>query len=342
MAVILASELVADGVLPVARHTQQAPALRWQALLPGIAASAAWALATVSAVAFDDVGDWSETGKWAVLTALVAGLALLLTVAGVWRQGLLDAVNRRAPWLVVSGLGLTAWQLTAAKLGWLPQPFFPPPQALLEVFVWEWDELLGHLLASLSLVSVGFAVGAAVGFLLGIAIGWSTHIGYWVHPVLRFIGPLPATALLPIVFLAFPTSWSASIFLIALAAGFPVAILTWSGVSNVDKAYYDVARTQGMGSWALIFKVAVPAALPNVFVGLFMALGAAFSALMVAELIGVKAGVGFYIQWSQGWAAYANVWATILVLALVCSGSITVLFKIRDRWLSWQKGLVKW
>ena len=72
------------------------------------------------------------------------------------------------------------------------------------------------------------------------------------------------------------------------------------------------------------------------------ALGSAFSALMVAELIGVKAGLGFYIQWSQGWASYANVWTTIVVLALVCSGSITVLFKIRGRWLSWQKGLVKW
>ncbi|RMX07738.1 ABC transporter permease subunit [Corticibacter populi] len=329
------------GLLPASAHA--APIGRWrQIALPSLAAGAAWALASISAAAFEDVGDWSETGTWVIGTGVLAALLVLGALLSPWLPRLGQFLARRAPWLIVSGLFLTVWQLTAAKLGWLPQPFFPPPQALLEVLVWEWDELLKHLWASLQLVTVGFALGALAGFVLGVAIGWSTHIGYWVHPVLRFIGPLPATALLPIVFLAFPTSWSASIFLIALAAGFPVAILTWSGVANVDQALYDVARTQGLGNWGLITKVAIPAALPNVFVGLFMALGAAFSALMVAELIGVKAGMAFYIQWSQGWAAYANVWTTILVLALVCSGSITLLFKIRDHWLSWQKGLVKW
>ena len=69
--------------------------------------------------------------------------------------------------------------------------------------------------------------------------------GYWVHPVLRFIGPLPATAWLPFAFFIFPTSCSASTFLIALATGFPVTMLTWSGVAGVNNAYYDVARTLG-------------------------------------------------------------------------------------------------
>ncbi|ROR24387.1 NitT/TauT family transport system permease protein [Comamonas sp. BIGb0124] len=319
-----------------------APSRRRPEILPGLATALAWALASASAAGLEDIGDWSETATYAFATAAVALGALLVAVLSPWLPKAGKALSERAPWLVVAGLFLTAWELAAAKWGWLPQPFFPPPQALLEVLIWEYAELLGHLLASLRLVAVGFALGAAAGFILGVAVGWSTHIAYWIHPVLRFIGPLPATSLLPIVFLAFPTSWSASIFIIALAAAFPVAILTWSGVANVDKAYYDVARTQGMGSRGLITQVAIPAALPNVFVGLFMALGSAFSALMVAELIGVKAGLGFYIQWSQGWASYANVWTTIVVLALVCSGSITVLFKIRGRWLSWQKGLVKW
>src|SRR3712207_8371811 len=55
----------------------------------------------------------------------------------------------------------------------------------------------------------------------------------------RFVGPLPATAWLPIAFFAFPSSWSASIFLIALATGFPVTVLTWSGIAGVNKAYFD-------------------------------------------------------------------------------------------------------
>ena len=58
-------------------------------------------------------------------------------------------------------------------------------------------------------------------------------------------GRLPATAWLPLAFFVFPSSWSASVFLIALATGFPVAVLTWSGVASVNAAYYDVARTLG-------------------------------------------------------------------------------------------------
>ena len=49
-----------------------------------------------------------------------------------------------------------------------------------------------------------------------------------------------------------------------------------------------------------------------------------------------------YLQWAQGWAAYANMYAALLIMALLCSGLITVLFRLRDRLLSWQKGLVRW
>ena len=140
----------------------------------------------------------------------------------------------------------------------------------------------------------------------------------------------------------FPTSGSASTFLIALATFFPTAVLTWSGVAAVSTAYYDVARTMGASPWFLVRRVAVPAAMPSVFVGLFMGLGASFSVLVVAEMLGVKAGLGWYMQWAQGWAAYANMYAALLVMALMCSALITLLFRVRDRSLSWQKGLVRW
>jgi len=119
-------------------------------------------------------------------------------------------------------------------------------------------------------------------------------------------------------------------------------VLTWSGVASVSNAYYDVARTLGAGPSFLVLKVAIPAALPHVFVGLFMGLGSSFAVLVVAEMIGVKAGLGWYLQWAQGWAAYANMYAALIVMSLLCSGAITLLFKVRDRLLVWQKGVVKW
>ena len=67
-----------------------------------------------------------------------------------------------------------------------------------------------------------------------------------------------------------------------------------------------------------------------------------FAVLVVAEMIGVKAGLGWYLQWAQGWAAYANMYAALIVMSLLCSGAITLLFRTRDRLLVWQKGVVKW
>jgi NitT/TauT family transport system permease protein len=159
---------------------------------------------------------------------------------------------------------------------------------------------------------------------------------------LRLIGPLPATAWLPLAFFVFPSSHSASTFLIALATGFPVTVLTWSGVASVSSAYYDIARTLGANQGFLILKVTIPAAMPHVFVGLFMGLGNSFAVLVIAEMLGVKAGLGWYLQWAQGWAAYANMYAALLIMALIFSGLITLLFRLRDRLLAWQKGLVRW
>lgn len=286
--------------------------------------------------------NWPMTQGLANLCFAVAALIVLTGVAGRWFPALQGRLRKTAAWLIALPILLGIWEVLTAKLGVLPVPFFAPPQALLDVYVDDWPRLADSLLHSALLLGAGVAFGAATGFVAGVAIGWSSSIGYWLHPVLRILGPVPSTALLPLCFFLFPSSWSASVFLIALATWFPVTVLTWSGVASVDKAYYDVARTLGASQRFLIFKVAIPAALPHVFVGLFMGLGASFSTLVVAEMMGVKSGIGWYLQWAQGWAAYANMYAALLIMALACSGLISALFMIRDRLLSWQKGAMKW
>ena len=259
----------------------------------------------------------------------------------MWEVGAVR-LRRSTPWLLALGLFFSVWQATTAKLGVLPQPFFPPPHAILEVFIDDWAKLAQSVVASVKLELLGFLVSAGAGFVTGVLLGWSRAFGYWVHPIMRLIGPLPAIAWLPIAFYAFPSSWSASIFLIGLTTGFPVTVLTWSGVASVNASYYDVARTLGASRLFLVFKVAIPAALPHVFIGLFMGLGASFAVLVTAEMMGVKAGLGFYLQWAQGWAAYANMYAALLVMSLMCTGFVTLLFKIRDRLLSYKKADVQW
>lgn len=319
----------------------EAPAGRFW--LQGLVAAGVWLAAAVLIVYLPNATRlWPMTQGLANLCLIMTGLILLAVVAGRWSRRVAARTRTLGPWLIALPVLLTIWELLTAKLGVLPVPFFAPPQALLDVYVEDWPRLADSLFHSAILLGSGVALGALTGFIAGVAIGWSRSIGYWLHPVLRILGPVPSTALLPLCFFLFPSSWSASVFLIALATWFPVTVLTWSGVSSVDKAYYDVARTLGASQRFLIFKVAIPAALPHVFVGLFMGLGASFSTLVVAEMMGVKSGIGWYLQWAQGWAAYANMYAALLIMALACSGLISALFLIRDRLLAWQQGAMKW
>jgi NitT/TauT family transport system permease protein len=318
----------------------KAPLRSW---FPGVAAGAAWLAAGAVTAWWPDLpdSDWLWTHDFAILAWIVGAVVVIAGAGSRWVSAL-QRIHGPAPWLIVLALFVTAWETVSAKIGLLPQPFFPPPQAILEVLTEDWARLGDSVLASLRLLAGGYLIGAAAGFATGVAVGWSRAFGYWIHPVLRFIGPLPATAWLPLAFFVFPSSFSASTFLIALATGFPVTVLTWSGVAGVNSAYYDIARTLGASRAFLIFKVAIPAAMPHVFVGLFMGLGNSFAVLVVAEMLGVKSGLGWYLQWAQGWASYANMYGALIVMALICSGLITLLFRVRDRLLSWQKGLVKW
>lgn len=297
--------------------------------------------------------EWPYTRELLILKLVLAAVSLVIGAAAWGARAVprarayasrsrADALVHAAPWLFALSIGLTAWEVVTAQLEWLPRPFFAPPQALIAVYADDLPRLSSSVAHSVVLLAYGYVVGALTGFAIGVSIGWSKAVGYWLHPVLRLIGPLPATAWLPLAFFFFPSSFSASVFLIALATAFPVTVLTWSGVASVNSAYYDVARTLGAKPSFLVLRVAIPAALPSVFVGLFMGLGAAFAVLFVAEMMGVKAGLGWYLQWAQGWAAYPNMYAGLLVMALMCSMLITLLFRVRDRLLAWQKGMLKW
>jgi NitT/TauT family transport system permease protein len=315
----------------------------------GIGATLAWAafglvtwLWPNQAAGFTDWAYTAELGIAALtLAVLLAAISFLGDKLAHVRKPL-AWLQAAGPWLIALPLALSAWEILTAKTATLATPFFAPPQALIEVYADDWRRLADSVFNTLKLLGVGVAYGATAGFLIGVSIGWSRRIGYWVHPVLRVLGPVPATALLPLTFFFFPSSYSAAVFLIALATSFPVAVLTWSGVASVNKSYYDVARTMGASEWFLVLRVAIPAALPQVFVGLFMGLGASFSVLVTAEMMGVKSGLGWYLTWAQGWASYVNMYAALIIMALLFSGVITLLFVLRDRVLSWQKGTVKW
>ncbi|GHT04763.1 ABC transporter permease [Planctomycetales bacterium] len=240
-------------------------------------------------------------------------------------------------------LALNVYHLATQKFGLLPALFFPSPGRIIEALVVDCRYLIVDCLgSSAKLLAWGYFTGAIAGFFTGIAVGFNPTAAYWVNPLTRIIGPIPPTAWIPIVLVAFPTTFSGGAFLIALSVWFPVAVMTGSGIANVPNAYFEVSSTLGASRWRQIFYVGIPAAMPSIFIGLFTGTCSSFITLMTAEMLGVKNGIGWYVNWQREMLSYANVYAGLIIIAITFYLLITLLFRLRDVVLVWQKGVIKW
>lgn len=327
------------AIAPTKRRTM--PRATWRGVANVLCVPLA-AGAALAVHALPDRGPVVRTSAYANVLITILSLGVLAPLLRWVSPAARAWVAARAP-LFAGGLFLVcAWDLTTAKLMLLPSMYFPGPQRVLQTLVDERGALFESTCASLLLLLCGYALGVVAGLVSGVMIGWSNPVRYWGMPVLKILGPIPATAWIPMALIFFPRSMAAGVFLIALAVWFPVTMLAASGVSNVRASYLDVARTLGAGRAFLIFRVAIPAAMPSIFVGLFMGLGASFLTLLVAESTGVSSGLGWYIDWARNYSDYTKVFAALIIMAAFFSTIMTLLFKVRDHVLVWQKGTIKW
>jgi NitT/TauT family transport system permease protein len=331
------ADIAQNGASAIGERQPSLQGFLWR---DGLLAAATWFIAAAISWLLPDVIVWGDTQGFSLLMAIGGAVFVILAFVVPRVPDSTRTLVHYGPWFIALGIWFSVWELTTAKLGWLPKPFFSPPQGLLHVYLTDWERLLICIAYTGRLWILGFSSGIIVGFALGVGLGWSKRFAYWGMPVLKLIGPVPASAWIPCTFFLFPSTFHASIFLVALASGIPVAILTAAGVGQVNRSLYDVARTLGASNRYLIFKVAIPASLPNVFVGLFMGLYYSFAVLVVAEMLGAKYGLGWYLQFNTAYSAYANVYAALVVMALICAGLVKLLFIVRERLLGWQKGII--
>ncbi|CAN5398470.1 ABC transporter permease subunit [soil metagenome] len=273
---------------------------------------------------------------------IVLGLGVMGAMLQTFLPGLRRWMTQMCPILGVAVLTAAAWQLATTCLRLVPLPYFPGPEGVMAALYSDRAVLFDSTWHSLLLLLSGYTLGTILALITGVTIGWFPHARYWGMPILKVVGPIPATAWIPLAMVVSPSALFSAMGLVALAVWFPVTMLTASGISNTRASYLDVARTLGAGRAYLIFRVAIPAALPNIFIGLFMGLGTSFLTLVVAETVGVKSGLGWYVSWAQGWAEYGKVYAALVIMAAFFSTIMTVLFRVRDRVLVWQKGVIKW
>lgn len=280
-----------------------------------------------------------------IYTVFLAGFlagAIVAAITQHWWPALRSRMRRLRPLFTLAILLVAAWEVITSGARLLPLPYFPSPAGVLQSMINDRALLFDSTWHSLALLLSGYLLGVVAGFITGVWIGWSRPARYWGMPLLKVVGPIPATAWIPLAMVVSPSALISATGLIALAVWFPVTMLTASGVSNTRASYLDVARTLGANAGYLVFRVAIPAALPTIFVGLFMGLGASFLTLVVAESVGVKSGLGWYVSWAQGWAEYGKVYAALVIMAAFFSTIMTLLFKLRDRLLVWQKGMIRW
>lgn len=297
--------------------------------------------ALVSSFAIPAAQEKVNQTPFRVVLAALTVIFLLRFVFGLFNEKLRVKVNHQAQLFFVVALLILGWDLLTTKTNTLLLPFFPGPAQILQVMAEDYKTLVISTFYSMRLLVIGFALGTVIGLTSGVLMGWFRQWSYWLFPAFKILGVIPATAWIPIAMICFPSSFMAEIFLIILSVWFPVAYMTSSGIANTQKSYFEAARTLGGGQLFLIFKVAIPAAMPSVFTGIYTATGISFATLVVSEMIGAKAGLGWYINWAKGWSNYAKVYASIVIMAIVFSIVMAIIFRIRDRVLIWQKGLLQ-
>ncbi len=276
------------------------------------------------------------------LLLILLALASIFFILSFFVKKLQSSLEYKGPFLLGTAGLVIVINLITAKFALLPVIFFPSYDNILAVFI-EQTALLGKCIwYSFRLLLLGVFWGVTVGFITGVFLGFSKKVYYWINPYIKLIGPIPATAWIPLVLTTFPTPFGASVFIIALAVWFPVQLMTSSGIQNTSKVYFEVGKTLGARTFFQVFRIAVPAALPNIFQGTFNGICAAFIALMTAEMFGAKYGIGWYISYQKAMMLYSGVYAGLLMIAVFCTVIITVLFKVRGKLLNWQKGLIKW
>ncbi len=161
---------------------------------------------------------------WTLLIGLAVYVIALLISLG--NTKVRDKLSYSALFYAGAVLVLNILNLLTAKFAILPVLYFPSLDRVFGVLVEDSAFLATCLAYSARLLFFGWLGGAVVGMLTGIGIGFNKTFAYWVQPLVRVLGPIPSTAWIPLVLIAFPTAVSASAFLIALAVWFPTTVLT--------------------------------------------------------------------------------------------------------------------
>lgn len=232
--------------------------------------------------------------------------------------------------LILPALVLLLW-FAATTWGGMPEYKLPPPQRLLLVLADFAAGGLGitpysgtlwtHLLHSLRRVASGFALAAAWGLTLGFLSGRVPLARRLADPLIHLVRTVPGVGWLPVAIVWFGIGEGNTLFLIALAAFFPIYLNAAHGAAQVPEATVRAGQMLGAKGFTLFRTVVLPAAFPDVAVGLRQGLGVAWAYLVLGEVTGVTEGLGAVMTDGRMLGHVDVVLAAMIVIA--CVGKLT-------------------
>ena len=215
-------------------------------------------------------------------------------------------------------LVLAIWQ-SASSLGVLPKSvlpsFFDVAKALGALV--SSGEIFGHTGASFARAGAGFLAAVASGIALGLLMARVRAVERAVEPILLLIYPVPKPALIPLFMIWLGIGDFSKIAVIALACLLPVVVATFNGARSVDDVLLWSARARGTSEARLLWRVVLPAALPQIAAGVRTAIAIAIIVLVSSEFISAEKGLGYLIFSSGGVGADDAMLAVVIWLAAI-------------------------
>lgn len=237
-------------------------------------------------------------------------------------------------WLPL-GIVVLLWELAS---GWVVATEVLPGPTTVSGKVWELlvtGEVVPHLAVSLWRITLGLALSIVIGVLLGIGMARSDPVEDFFDVFLTMTYPIPKTALVPLAILWLGVGTETAVLIVFLACLLPIVLNAYNAAENVDQNLVWSARMMGTEGRSLLWKVVVPATVPEIMTGIRQAVPIAFIALVSAELIASNEGIGYLILESGQIGNYPTMFANIVIISAMAYAAVRGFEETRERVLVW-------
>ncbi len=234
---------------------------------------------------------------------------------------------------------LLVWE-SVVRLGWVNPFFISQPSAIAFSLsrAARSGELWRNLAVSLREFAVGYGASVVVGILAGALAGRFRAVEYALDPFLWFLYSAPLIAFYPIFVLWFGLGVPTVIAITFLLSVPQIAASTLSGIQNVNPGLLLAARSFGASERDLLWKVVLPASVPMMIAGLRLGVGRALMGVVVGELFGATAGLGFSITYYGALLKTTDMIASLVVIVALGVLCTQVLSAVEARFDSWRTG----